>query len=39
MDMSNHAMDAGRYAMESLKPVADEDWDDINKDLKNKWRL
>lgn len=42
----NHLMDAGRYAMESLRPVNikdielfGNDYRDINKGLNNKWRF
>lgn len=34
----NHLMDAGRYGMESLKPV-NEEYDYINEGLNKKWRI
>jgi len=38
-DLWNHAMDGGRYAMESLRPQEDKGYEDINAGLKIKWRL
>lgn len=38
-DFMNHLLDAGRYAMESLKPNDDSTYDNINKGLSSKWRL
>lgn len=43
IDMWNHAMDAGRYAMESLKPIDDtkliKNTIQRNKDLQRRWSL
>lgn len=46
IDMWNHLLDAGRYAMESLKPedynsiqMYGPNYQDVNKGLKNKWRI
>ena len=38
-DMWNNAMDGGRYAMESLRPIEDDEHDYINDKLKSKWRI
>lgn len=38
IDMWNHAMDAGRYGMESLRPTTTE-FDNVNQGLTKKWRI